>query len=183
MRRSISFAVTLLLSCHVVVAQTTKAPLQKEPASLEQSETIAKEYLETFKKSGVPTPQAVAAAIAKAKAQPSVEAWTEVATIANAYANVVDVLKDHYSTLYYSSRSGGSGGVYDYISKAANYEGVRNRYLAMRNDAYIELAKLFAAKGEKAKALSFVVTAVKLSGSKPNTEGEALIKQLVEYAE
>ena len=178
------FAITLLLliSCRSE-AQTAAAATAKDQPALDQSEAMAKQYLESFKKTGVPTASAVLAAVEKAKQQGTIDAWTEAAAIANAFANVVDVLTDHYSGLYYASRSGSGGGTFSYISKAADYEKIRNRYLAIRNNAYLELAKLYAAKGDKAKALSFVVTAVSLSGTQPNTEGEALIKQYIELSE
>jgi len=41
--------------------------------------------------------------------------------------------------------------------------------------------KLYLAKGDKAVALSYVVTAVKLSAAEPNRIGEDLIKQIIEY--
>ena len=68
-----------------------------------------------------------------------------------------------------------------YLKTAASYEDARNKYLGMRNDAYIRLARIYLEKGEKAKALSFAVTAVKLSGVRPNTAGEELIRKIIEY--
>jgi hypothetical protein len=155
---------------------------KKEASSLDKSEELAKQYLDAFKKTGIPTPKAVDAAFQKAKTAGTIEAWTEAASMANSYANVIDVLTGHYSDLYYASRSGGDGN-YAYISKAADYEKIRNRYLKRRNDAYIELAKLYLAKGDKARALSYAVTAVKLSRAEPNTVGENLIRQIIDYAE
>ena len=175
------FGVLLLFASLVAGAQTSDVP-SKNPASptLDQSEALAKQYLDSFKKTGVPTAQTVTAAIEKARQQGTIEAWSEAAAVANAYANVVDVLTDHYSKLYYASRSGRGDGNFAYISKAADYEKLRNQYLKLRNDAYLEVAKLHSAKGEKAKALSFVITAVSLSGAEPNAEGEKLIRQLIE---
>lgn len=165
------------LAFHPVTAQ------DKKDSNLDQSEELMQKYLEAFKKSGVPTPKAVDAALQRARQAKSIESWVQAARIANTYANVVDVLTSHYSQLYYASRSAGSGGDYSLINKAAAYERVRNRYLMMRNDAYIELAKLYLAKGDAAAALSYVTSAVKLSAAEPNVAGEALIKQIVQYGD
>lgn len=151
------------------------APEKVEAPILTQSERIAKEYLDSFRQTGVPTTAAVTAALQKAKASPSVTTWQLAAKIANSYANAVSVLKEHYSTLYNQNRNG------DYIHKAAEYEKVENQYLAIRNNAYIELAKLYLQQGDKATALSFAATAVRLSGDTPNTDGEQLIKLIIEY--
>jgi hypothetical protein len=69
------------------------------------------------------------------------------------------------------------------MTKATEYERTRNHYIGIRNDAYIELAKLYLAKEDKAKALSYLLAAVRLSVPEPNTKGEALIRQIIEYPE
>lgn len=154
---------------------------KNEDSPLNNSEQVAMEYLDSFQQTGIPTPNAIEAAFKTARQTPSVENWETAAKMANSFANVVDVLADHYSGLYYRSRSGYSDGNFTYLTSGEAYEVTRNKYLALRNDAYIELAKIYLAKGEKAKSLSFAVTAVKLSGSSPNTEGEQLIRKIIEY--
>ena len=142
----------------VTLATPGHSAERKEVESLDQSEELSQRYLDAFKKSGVPTPKAVEAAFQKARASGTIESWQAASSIANSYANVVDVLKRHYSYLYDVSKlSYRGGGNMRYIETAANYEGVQNKYLQMRNDAYIELAKLHLAKGDRARALSYVV--------------------------
>lgn len=174
-----------MLVCALGVDASGQAAKQekKETSDFDKSEELARQYLDAFNKSGVPTPTTVESVTQKAKTAGTIAAWTEAAAIANSYANVVDVLTDHYSTLYYASRSGSGGGNYSYIKKAAAYETMRNSYLKKRNDAYIALAMLYLAKGDKAKALSYLVTAVKLSEAEPNIAAENLIKQIVECSE
>jgi hypothetical protein len=169
---------TLALAAAQVCAQE-----KKDQSSLNESEELTQKYLETFKKTGVPTPKTIEAAFLKAKSEGAVSSWEEAARIANNYANVIDVLTSHYSKLYYASRSGRGSGDHNLISKAADYERVRNRYLKMRNDAYIELARLYLTKGDGARALSYLSTAVRLSGVEPNLSGETLIKQIIQYAD
>ena len=175
---------SIMSAIAVAITITTAFADEKQETSstLNQSEEVARQYLEAFRKSGIPTSKAVDAAVAKARAAGSIEAWTEAARIANSHANVVDVLTSHYSRLYSASRAGRSSGDFALINKAADYERVRNRYLRIRNDAYLELAKLYLAKGDSLNALSYVTTAVKLSGVEPNSPGEELIKQIIEYA-
>jgi hypothetical protein len=148
--------------------------------SLDESKELIDKYLAEFQKTGVPTPSAVDAAFQQAKQANTIDAWLAAAKIANSYANVVDVLKAHYSGLYDSSRAADSPNQ-AYINTAANYEGVQNQYLQRRNDAYLVIARLYLAQGDKGNALSYAVTAVQLSGVAPNTDGEALIRQIVEY--
>jgi hypothetical protein len=182
MPRLVVSTVAALLTA-ILVAPCTLAQDKKDAATLDQSEEMAKQYLDAFKKSGVPSPGAIDAAVKKAQSAGTIDAWTEAAGVANSYANVIDVLTNHYSKLYHASRDSRGQGNYGYISTAAKYEKIRNRYLAIRNDAYIQLARLYLSKGDQAKALSYVVTAVKLSGAEPNTAGEQLIKQIVNYSE
>jgi len=184
--RIIIIALTFLTLASIGFAQRPSVPEKKEAVAatpLEESEALARQYFDSFRKSGVPTAQTVKAAVERAKQQDTIEVWNDAAGIANTYANVVDVLTHHYSALYYASRSGSGSGNYGYLTKAADYEKIRNRYLRIRNDAYLQLAKLYSAKGDKAQALSYVVTAVKLSGAEPNAEGEALIRQYIELSE
>lgn len=174
---------TVAVALNLVVPLPSHAQERGESSSLDQSEELAQKYLEAFKKTGVPTPKTVDAAFQKAKTAGSIQTWEEAARIANNYANVIDVLTSHYSKLFHASRSGRGSGDHALISKAADYERIRNRYLAMRNDAYIELAKLHLTKGDGARALSYVTTAVKLSGAEVNVTGERLIKQIIEFGE
>jgi len=176
--RSVAF---IAIACLTALNSPAGAQDRKEPTGFEQSEELARRYLEAFQKSGIPSPKGVEAAVTKAKSAGTIEAWREAANIANVYANVIDVLTSHYSQLYNASRSSRGPGDHALISKAADYERIRNRYLQIRNDAYIEAAKLYLAKGDAPQALSYVTTAVKLSGVHPNTAGEALIKQIIQF--
>jgi|SRR5882672_8093610 len=176
-------ALLTIVSWTAVLPSPGVAQDKKEPSSLDQSEELAKQYLDSFKRTGVPSPDAVNASVKKAQLAGTIEAWTEVAAVANSYGNVVDVLRDHYSKLFSASRDSRGSGNLAYISTAADYEKARNRYYGIRNDAYIQLARLYLAKGDKARALSYVVTAVKLSGIQPNDAGEKLIKEIVGYSQ
>jgi hypothetical protein len=154
----------------------------KDAKSLNPAEQLTKQYLNAFQQTGVPTPGTVTAAFQKARASSSIDDWQLAAKIANSYANVVDVLTEHYSRVYHASKSGYSGGgEMKYISTAADYERVRNKYLGMRNDAYLQIAKLYLQQGDQTKALSFAVSAVSLSADKPNTDGEQLIRSIIQF--
>lgn len=183
MKRSLvlaCLAVAIALAAKVDVSRG-QSENQEAGSGLMQSEELAKEYLDAFRKSGVPTPSAVDAAFKAAETANSVESWQLAGRLANAYANVVDVLSGHYSDLYSSSENRGAN--MSLLSTAANYERKRNVYLSMRNRSYIRIARIYLGQGEKGQALSFAVTAVKLSGAEPNKEGEALIRQIIEYKE
>ena len=155
----------------------------KETSSLDESAELAEQYLDDFKKTGVPTPGAVDSAFQTAATAGTIESWIKAASMANSYANVVGVLDDHYSDLYYASKTGGYNVPSNWLSAAVDYGKMRNSYLKRRNDAYIELAKLYLATGDKAAALGYLVTAIKLSGERPNTDAENLIRQIIEYVE
>src|SRR5690349_2359661 len=116
MKRMLAVTVVLIISASLEAQSSASAATKDQPV-LDQSEVLAKQYLESFKKTGVPTASTVTAAFEKARQQGTIDAWTEAAAIANTYANVVNVLTDHYSALYYASRSGSGGGTYAYISK------------------------------------------------------------------
>lgn len=146
-----------------------------ETANLDRSDALAKQYLDAFEKSGVPTPRAVDAALAKAKAAGTPEDWLDAARVANAFANVADALCDHYASVYRSTDN------QRHLHTAAEHEQTRNRYLSLRNQAYLEVARLHLAKGDSARALSYAITAVQLSGAEPNTAGEALIRKITDY--
>jgi hypothetical protein len=122
------------------VAVPTFAQEKKDGKTLNQSEQIAKEYVDAFLQTGIPTPNAIDAAFKKAKETPILENWNIAARMANSYANVVDVLTDHYLGLYNTSKSRYGDGNMKYLQTAADYEKTRNKNLAMRNDAYLELA-------------------------------------------
>ncbi len=156
-------------------------PEAQPGGGLNQSEELAKKYLDGFRESGVPTPGSVDAALKQAESKKTIEAWQMAAKLANSYANVVDVLCAHYSKLFSASRSGSGDGNMAFISTAADYETKRNVYLGIRNAAYLRIARLYLGQGDKAQALSFAVTSVELSGSEPNLEGEVLIRQIIEY--
>ena len=170
-----AIVVSLLLFWGTSNAQTTQA------GDSQDTEAIAQRYIEAFRKSGVPTPDAVNAALSKARESSTTQNWEIVARLSNSYANVLGAMKDHYSNLYRSSRSGSSGPTRYYIERAADYETQQNNYLSIRNDAYISQAELFLAAGNKANALSLAMTSMRLSGISPNTKAEELIKRIVEY--
>jgi hypothetical protein len=182
MKTKLFFILVIGLTFASTLVASGQSAEKREFESLDQSEELSKKYLDAFNKSGIPTPKTVEAALQKARTSGTIESWQNAASIANSYANVVDVLKKHYAYLYDVSKYGSrGGGNMSYINAAADYERVQNKYLKMRNDAYIELARLYLAKGDKAKTLSYVVTAVKLSGAESNKIGEELIKQIIEY--
>ena len=174
--KGIVICLSLMISITYLYGQETKKEAQGD------SEKLAQQYLDTFEKTGVPAPTAVEAAFAKATKESTIENWEFAARLANTYANVVDVLRDHYADLYYESKSSYSrGGNTGYLEKAAEYERKRNEYLGKRNEAYLNLADLYLAKGNKSRALSYAMTAVRLSGAYPNTRGENLIKKIIEF--
>lgn len=140
---------------------------------LNSSDDTARKYLEAFTKSGVPTSDAVSEAFQKAKSSNTTEAWKMAASVANSYANVIDALSDHYAAVYSNDKR------METIRAAADYETVKNSYLELRNQAYLTLAAILYEKGESAAALSYALTAVKLSSLKVNRPGEELIKKIV----
>jgi len=148
-----------------------------------QSEELAQTYLDALVKSGVPTSSAAEVVLHKAQVNGTIELWEVVASLANSYAHVVGVLRNHYADLSQASKSGGKPDPSPFMTKATQYERTRNHYIGIRNDAYIELARLYLAKDNKAKALSYLLAAVRLSAPEPNTKGEALIRQIIEYPE
>jgi hypothetical protein len=173
--------VIVIICVFAAMPQLRAADEKPETKPLNQSDQITKEYLDSFEQTGVPTPGAVTAAFQKAKDSPSIENWQLAAKSANTYANAVDILTQHYSRLYEASTSGGGTAEKKYISAAVVYERTRNKYMTMRNDAYLEIAKLFLEQGDKAKALSFAAAAVRLSALEPNVTGEQLIRSIIEF--
>ena len=147
-------------------------PQKPEAKVLDKSEEMVNARLDSFRKSGVPTPKIVDAAFAKAKNASSVENWLAAASAANAYGRLVEMLYKNYSDSYYGVQK-----------KALDYERVRNTYYTYRNTAYLEVAKLYLANGDKATALSYATTAVELSGSLHNAPAENLVRQIMEYVE
>jgi len=146
----------------------------------QDTEEIARRYIESFRKSGVPTAQAVTAAVSKAQETNTIANWELAARLANSYANVLGAMKEHYSDLWRSSRSGSRPGVRDYIEKAADYERSQNTYLQIRNDAYLSQAELHLKAGDKSAALSLAMTSMRLSGVSPNIRAEEMIKRIIE---
>lgn len=154
---------------------------EEQKAAPEDSAKVAQKYQESFGKTGVPTPEAVDAALAKAKKANTIESWEYAAGLADSYANVVEVLREHYATLYNSSRAGRAEGNKPYMRQAADYEKSRNQYLGIRNDVYLNIADLYLAKGNKSVALSYAMTAVQLTSAELNVRGVNLIKKIIEY--
>lgn len=153
----------------------------EKKAAADDSEKLAQKYLETFEKTGVPTSGAVKAAVSKAKKENTIEAWELAARLANTYANVVDVLREHYSNLYHAFKSWDKSRAESCGKRAREYEVKRLVFLGLRNEAYLDLAQLHLEKGHKSLALSYAMTAVRLSGLYPNERGEDLIKKIIEY--
>jgi hypothetical protein len=183
-KKKLLSVVSLLLAGMLAIfaSNCSREASESTETDLDKSKDLLREYLSSFEKSGIPTPSAVEAALGRAQAENTIDAWHTAATLANTYANVVDVLCDHYAGLYKSSEST-YGGNMSYLSTAVDYERKRNTYLAMRNDAFLKIARLHLEKGETAEALSFAVTAVELSGMAPNVKGVALIREIIEYQE
>ena len=140
---------------------------------LNTSDETAQQYLETFTKSGIPTSDAVSEAFQKARSSNTTEAWKIAASVANSYANIIDALSDHYAAVYRNDKRR------ENIQMAADYETVRNSYLEQRDQAYLALAAILYEKGEPAAALSYALTAIKLSSLKVNRTGEELIWKIV----
>jgi type II secretory pathway pseudopilin PulG len=101
-----SLLIVVILILLLFSAGFTAEQKENEKVNLDQSEEVLKQYIASFAKTGIPTPKAIEAAIKKAQSDPTIKAWEDVATIANSYANVIDVLSNHYAKLYYASRSG-----------------------------------------------------------------------------
>ena len=182
-RYCISFTIiTVAVLVSPLLGQNRSAEDQNSAAGAEfsKSELLIDKYLTEFKKSGVPTPGAVDAAFSAAEKANTLESWSAAARLANAYANIVGVLKNHYATLYDAGAARLSGRN-DLLNTAVVYEQAQNSYLQRRNDAYLRIAKIYLSRGDKAQALSFAITAVQLSGAEPNLEAESLIKQVIEY--
>ena len=173
-------AIAVIAAASIAYADEPAQPAAPDQ-SLDRSAAISKKFLEAFQESGVPTPKAVEAARAQAFAANTVEAWNLFAKIANSYANVLDSLSDHYARCYQATRGGGGYGERKLIETAAKYETERNTYLELRNGAYLQIANMHLAAGDPAKALSMAITAIELSGDKPNEAGENLVKQIVQY--
>jgi hypothetical protein len=169
---------------------------QEKQASTQQRESAAEtqtqEYLATFEKDGVPTLGAVKAALAKAKAENTIETWASAARLANSYSNVVDVLSEHYLEVYQNllKKTSESSLTRDleprlltmFSETLGKYDSTRNEYRAVRNECYLSVAELYLAQGNKASALSYAMTAVELTGGDGSIQrGEALIKKIIEY--
>jgi len=166
----VAVAATVIISLWLIIPPAhcdEQKPQKPESKVLDKSEQMVNERLESFRKSGVPTPKIVDAAFAKAKNTPSIENWLAAASVANAYGRVVDVLCENFTRAY----------------AAVVYERVRNTYYDYRNTAYLEVAKLYLAKGDKAMALSYATTAVELSGSIHNQPAEKFVREIIEYVE
>ncbi len=173
----------LVLVLHAGFAASLGFAEERRGPYFNQSEDIAQTYLDALVKSGVPTSSAADVVLHKAQLNGTIELWEVVASLANSYAHVVGVLRNHYADLSQASKSGGKPDPSPFMTKATQYERARNHYISVRNDAYVELAKLYLAKDNKAKALSYLLAAVQLSALEPNTKGEALIRQIIEYPE
>jgi|GEM_PF-2536444 len=153
------------------------------------AETQTQEYLASFETDGVPTLGAVKAALAKAKAENTIETWMKAARLANSYSNVVDVLSEHYLSYYQKLQQGAAtfpalqqSAEKLYTKEQRKYDSTYRSYKTVRNDCYLSIAELYLAQGNKASALSYTMTAVELTGGDELiTRGEALIKKIIEY--
>ena len=135
----------ILLCCALATffcSEISYAQEAKDDKTFSKSEDLVKSYTAIFKDTDVPTPEAYVAAYNKATATPSIATWEMAAETANKYANIVGVLKDHYADLYSATQSS------SYIHTAAAYETRQNKYLGDRNNAYLEMAKLYLANGD-----------------------------------
>jgi hypothetical protein len=148
-----------------------------EANSLNKAERLAKSFVSSYKKSGVPTPKLVAKALSTAQKSNSLENWQKVASLANSYGNSVDVIKDHYYQYYLGERTYRSS----YLSKAAAYEKIQNKHLQIRNDAYLKMSGILKSQGRLAEALSYAITAVQLTGSDINSQGVSQIESIIEF--
>lgn len=164
---------SILIATNFVIGAERPAP--------PNSEELTKKYSDAFRDNGVPTPGAVDASFKQAETTNTIESWLAAAKLANSYADVVGVLKEHYAKLFDASEASGVP-QHEYLSTAVEYEKKQNEFLGKRNDAYIKISRLYLAQGDKAHALSFAVASVELSASEPNKEGEDLIRQIIEYA-
>lgn len=158
-------------ACH---SQTTQA------GDTQDTEAISQRYIESFRKSGVPTGEAVTAAVSKAKATNKIPDWEFAARLANSYANVIGAMKEHYSALYRSSLSVSRSGNSLFLDRAVEYEKSQNIYLAIRNDAYLSQAELHLKAGNKSAALSLAMTSMRLTGDSPDYKAEEMIKRIIE---
>jgi len=174
------------------ISWTLYGQQQEKPRSTQAPETAAEmqtqEYLAAFEKDGVPTYGAVEAAFAKAKKENTIETWANAAQMANSLANVVSLLDEHYESKYeHDARSAESE--LDrvklrikYMEESRAYNEDQNLFKGVRNDCFLMIAELYLKQGNKASALSYAMTAVKLTGDGLDiTRGEALIKKIIEY--
>jgi hypothetical protein len=181
--KKIALAVLVIglgLTMTLFAQQKQVANVPVDADSMAEAET--QKHLKAFAKSGVPTPQIVEAALAKAKKENTIESWTSASRLANAYANVVDVLYEHYMDAWNSAKrvkSADKEGKYFRI--VLDYEEKRSKHHQIRNDCFLNIAEIHLTNGNTASALSYAMTAVSLSGSEPNLRGEALIKKIIEY--
>jgi hypothetical protein len=175
----------------IVIACTSKGQQQEKPGSIQAPKTAAEtqtqEYLATFEKDGVPILGAVEAALTKAKKENTIETWANAARLANSYANVVSLLDEHYMSKFeHDARSASETGriklQIKYMEESGAYGKADNQYKNVRNDCYLSIAELYLKQGSKASALSYAMTAVRLTGATGSiTRGEALIKKIIEY--
>ena len=173
---------SLSFPCIVLCIIIANSAFSIEIDSLNSAEKTKDQYLKSFGETGVPTPRAVRAQFSEASKLNTIESWEKAAKIANAYANVVEIIKDHYSDLYRYEKAS-RGNPREFLSKAADYETMQNTYLRKRNKAYFEMAKLYFSKGNLASALSYVIIVIQTSTTEHQTEGLNLMKRVIEFEE
>ena len=151
----------------------------------------AEKYLATFEKDGVPTQGALDAAIAKAKKENTIETWANAARLANSHSNVLEVLYNHHRAVYRNEKAHAADSDSPSLLVVLNelrtvivdkYEVPVQKSRIVRNDCFLNMAELYLEQGNKVSALSYAMTAVKLTDDGQDiTRGEALIKKIIEY--
>jgi hypothetical protein len=122
----------------------------------------------------IATPKLVDAALKKAKNNSSVENWENVAILSNALASSIGVVGDYFSKSYDYYK------VDSVLEKAVKLEQMSNDYKQIRNDAYLEIAKIYLNNGQKIQALNISARAVNLSGGVGGNDSIKFISNLIE---
>lgn len=184
-------AVLICITLSTACDSPRKHPENGKASSVMEAELPESHVIAQFRTSGVPTPAIVDALVAAARKEDTIGSWTKVASAANSYANLIDVLVNHQLRIaQHAVQSADAGSVVEVLGRAfaeiaakeaAEYEGVRDKYVQIRNDAYLNIAKLSAASGDTATAVAYVVTAIEHSSTNMHYEGKTLLKSFIHY--
>jgi len=89
----------------VLISFSKLDALEDKKSAPNDSEKITQQYLDSIEKTGVPKSASMAAAFAESKNESTIASWDVATGLANQYSNVMDVLCDHYQTLYLQTKS------------------------------------------------------------------------------